>query len=499
MRLDRPAFLARLLGCLGAGAVLVPAVTQSCVFPTERSAELKVVMDPIPDLLRGDVSQLKAAVVDQDGTALPNADVLFESDNPLVITVDPGGRLIASRPGTGRVLATAIGFADAAAAEQDVRVRDLLEVDSIRPREVRYGDTLLIFGIGLNPRRLLQVTLGGIETAIKHFEPLDPPDSNRAGVLTVWVPAPLQPWVNARVLGIDGIAESADSTRVVPIDIFEPNDTVPWDFGTISAPIRNPGLAFEPLASGEDTGADWYRFTIAAPSDLSILVRGGSQAGVFRTRFADLLSWDPVAQSFALGTGAWQVGDRWACADLVRTSLLAPPDSVLFAFRSLPAGTYDLVNEYDEPGGYSLEITAGYRSQLPPDDAEENDICEWAAPLTLNTELALTIDNPGDLDWFSFSLEERASVRFLVEAEVEDSDPEWLVMVDARPDSVRVLFGPPDRIMLPGKYLLVVTESLGVATPYTLTAAVRPFTPPVRDAAARATAVFPAERSRPVR
>ena len=57
---------------LGLGLVLGAGATFACVYPTERSEELRVVMDPIPELLRG------AYLVDPRFSGGGSSDLAFE-------------------------------------------------------------------------------------------------------------------------------------------------------------------------------------------------------------------------------------------------------------------------------------------------------------------------------------------------------------------------------------------------------------------------------------
>ncbi len=49
---------------LGFGLAIGLGTTLSCVYPTERSEELRVVIDSIPELLRGELWALSAQLVD---------------------------------------------------------------------------------------------------------------------------------------------------------------------------------------------------------------------------------------------------------------------------------------------------------------------------------------------------------------------------------------------------------------------------------------------------
>ncbi len=171
-------------------AVISLVLTGSgCVYPNERSEELRVVIDSIPDLLRGETFQLSATVVDAAGVPLENAEVSFLSMDSLSV-VDAGGSLVAVSEGTTEIVATSLEFAGAAPETGLVRIHDLIEIDSLRPAVLRFGDTLQLYGTGLDPERLFAVTVGGAEVIVKSYTPLSPDDPQRFGRLTVWVPPP---------------------------------------------------------------------------------------------------------------------------------------------------------------------------------------------------------------------------------------------------------------------------------------------------------------------
>ncbi len=54
----------RLGRTLGLGLAIGMGATLSCVYPTERSEQLRVVFDSIPELLRGELWALSAQLVD---------------------------------------------------------------------------------------------------------------------------------------------------------------------------------------------------------------------------------------------------------------------------------------------------------------------------------------------------------------------------------------------------------------------------------------------------
>ncbi len=132
-------------------AAVTLAVIHGCVYPTDDSAQLQVVMNPIPDLLEGEIIRLSGFVIDAKGERVPNAEVTFASDNPQVAVVGEENDMLATGPGVTTLVASALGFNAAEPATAQVKIHNLVEIDSVRPRIVRFGDSLHLFGAGLNP------------------------------------------------------------------------------------------------------------------------------------------------------------------------------------------------------------------------------------------------------------------------------------------------------------------------------------------------------------
>ncbi len=465
---------------LGLGVSFGVGLAVACVYPTERSEQLQVIIDPIPELLRGEPYQLTASVVHGDGSPLENAEVEFSSADPLIAAVTPAGEMLGVSVGTIEITATAIEFAEAAVAAQMVRIHDLIEIDSVRPRLVRFGDTLSIFGAGLNPNPFLLVNLGNVEVPVRNYVPVDPQQPNRFGRLVVWVRPPTPFLAQALALGFEGLAVGLDTILVGQRDIYEPNDSIPWDFGDLDRPIRNPALAFEKISRDDSVQYDWYRFTQIAPADRTIIIRsdqvGPESYSVF---FTDALFWSGAAGNFGIGSQSFTIGPSlYACQGIP----FAPPqlqaDSVVIALRDFPAGQYDILAAYTRRGAYDFRIIPQYRSALPPDAAEENDFCDVAAPLSLDATGNLTIDNPHDVDWFRFNVAaDGRSVTFDVNAVEVGADLDIYVLRDDLPTALTLMGfstigGETDVATVPldaGDYFLVVVDFAGVPTEYVLT------------------------------
>jgi len=505
--------MAAILGWASALALLT-----GCEVPTDRSSQLSVQMTEIPPLIIGDSLLLSAQVLDETDT-VTNAEIRFESSDATVLLVNPDGRLQANKVGQAEVTARAIAYARAENATQLVQVRDVYELDSIAPVLVRYGSSVKLFGVGLT--QTIAATLGGASALFKSYTPLDPEQPGRFGILELWVTPPAPLLSQAVLLGFEGILIS-DTLLVTQKDIYEPNDSVPRNLGSIPDSVFNPALAFERVRRGEgQLAVDWYTFTTSQPGDWTVSAwspAGGSRFDVYVT---NSLYWSSALLAsegvgiYAVAPGDWGTGASFRpCDGLGYTygaggehafTFEVSPDSAVFALRDLPAGTYHVFVNYGEGGPFydpatrlsgvaafvdslnlvtplptGLKIKPGYNSILAPDQFEENDYCSVAPQISVPDTLSqLTIDTPHDADWFSFTIDTSQSVRFSVEVTESFADLDTYVIRDWRPDSLVVvdlgLGADGDvasvtagAVLDPGNYFLVVVDFLGVPTEYTL-------------------------------
>ncbi len=466
-----------------------------CLTPTDRSGELRVEMDAVPTLFLKDTVRLTARVVDQAGQPVENAEIQFSSDDQTVVSVDTAGVLLALGVGTANVTATALGFADAPPATLPARVRGLLEVDSVVPKTVRFGERIQVFGVGLNPEPVLFASLSDVEAPIAEYTPDDPEKPDRLGVLDIWVPPPA-PKSAALVLlsGLGGLA-IPDSIRIIQRDFYEPNDTVPSDLGEIPLGFFNPALAFETRGRTDVAQpADWYTFTNTTTQDRTIIMRAKDLAvAPFQVFVTDSLFWNSTLQDYGIGSTSWSIGPGTNfCSGMgfVRAGeaisfAQLPFPIALVALKDLPPGTYHLIAPYvvgGTPLAYELLIASDYISVVPPDPFEENDYCDVASPIPQNllsgNTRNLTIDNPQDVDWFKFTVGAAGlSFSASVLADNAEADIDLYLIGDFRPDSLPVLAigstpGTADAVaqFLPaGNYFLVAVDFAGQATRYTLT------------------------------
>jgi hypothetical protein len=443
-------------------------------------------MDTFGDFIVGESGQLVGRVVDAAGNAVPNTTLSFESDNPSVAAVGPDGRVTALSVGVTAVTARAVGFAGATSDTHPLSVRDRIGIDSVRPNAVRFGDTLQIFGAGLNPERLLLVALGAAETPIRSYLPDDPEAPDRFGTLTVWAAPPASPRSQVAVISLDGARASPETTLVEQQDLYEPNDTVAWDFGSLGPLdfVLNPALAFEPIGRDDSVRADWYRFRHAQPLDRTIVIKPGTAGPASYAGFVTNTLRVLPGGGWGIGSKSWAIGPGlYACGGFPFEPQQRVPDSTVVALRGLPAGSYDVLALYVREGSYGLALLPGYQSVLPPDAAEENDYCDVAAPLVpggLASEL--TIDNPFEVDWFRFTL----ATADLMNVSVEAAEPTALLdlyvfhdgLPDSLPEEARGLAPGPSNGLTSffgaGDYFVAVVDFAGRATDYTLVTTLGP-------------------------
>lgn len=406
---------------LAAGALLLAGVTiATCIYPTEHDAAVHVSLTPVYILFSGHdtVARARAWQIRGPGDSVPIPNVAFtwSTSDSAVATVSAAGRIVGIKSGSAIISVAALNFAAGQRAAADtVRVSAPIEVDSIRPRTVRYGEVLTVYGIGVDSIRLASLDSASlIPNALEDTTYAQGTQRRR-----YWVPFPART-DSLAVLGVyngNGVFGfvHGDTTKVIERDIFEPDDTIPRPIDLDAAPpfaaiptllFFNPALAFERLKRGEKTGVDWYHFTQAEARDLTIILTAPQIAGTFLTFLTDSLGWNGTTQKYFLGRDAWTFGpSSHACHGLGFAPPEAVGDSTIVAFKNAPAGALDAIALYSAAGRYGLGVLAAYQSELPADAHEDDNSCN-AADLrdTVPTPFrdTLTIENPHDVDWIRF-------------------------------------------------------------------------------------------------
>lgn len=461
-----------------------------------------------PVVLRGEQLELSARLWSRtspgDSVEVKNAELVWSSDDPTLasLTAKDNNTTVATGVNSGivQIRAVATGFQGSAPATFSLRVSDPLEIDSVRPVVVRYGEKATMYGVGVNS--LFLASLGGAALVPDTFSVSQ--GAGGLGQFSFWVPPPATSG-KVVVLNPTQIVVAPDSTTVIEEDLYEPNTSAPRVLDLSAGPfpalpaIRyyNPALAFENLSRDDSLGVDWYRFNGAAPgSDMTfIFVAPGLKNGHFSFLGSTVSNPDSVA------TPGWTIGSGlYYCKDHAFKVEQQQSDSLIVALKNLPAGSVDLVSLFTESGRYGLAVVEGYLTSDPAigaDRLEENDNCEladrnFADPAT-RIDLAapfadaLTIDNPHDVDWIRFlvpgGLPQAVTVKTAPRLGASGSgvgDIDLYVLgipVAGSPLDVRGSSrtkGSSESLTLllnPGEYYIVVTDFAGKPINYSLCAA----------------------------
>lgn len=486
------------------------AATLACSDSTEALNQAYVtISSPSPVVLRGDQIELTAKLwarpAPGDSVEVRNAELIWSSDDPTLatITAKDNNTTIATgvNSGTVQIRAVATGFQGAAAATYALRVSDPLEIDSIRPSVVRYGEKVTMYGVGVNS--LFFATLQGATLLPDTFSVTA--GAGGIGQLSFWVPPPATSG-QVLVLSPGQIVLAPESTMVVEEDLYEPNSTAPQTIDLSAGPFAalpavryyNPALAFEELGRDDTLGVDWYRLTgITAGSDLTLMF----MAPTFRNAHLTFLG-ATVNAADSVSVPGWTIGSGlYYCKDHAFTVDEQPAESLIVALKNVPAGSMDFISLFVLSGRYGFAVVDGYVTSDPAigfDRFEENDNCEFAdrnfadpatmVDLASPFSEALTIDNAHDVDWIRFRvpgvLPQLVTFRTAPPAGVTGNkagDVDLYVLgvpvagspLDVRGSSKKK--GSAESLTLtldPGEYYMVVTDFDGRAATYSLCAAV---------------------------
>jgi hypothetical protein len=482
----------------------------SCSDSTEAIDQAYVTISSAsPVVLRGDQLELTAKLWSRtspgDSVEVRNAELAWSTADPTLatLTAKDNNTTVATGVNSGmvQIRAVATGFQGAAPATFSLRVSDPLEIDSMRPSIVRFGEKVTMYGVGVN--NLFFAALQGATLLPDTFS--ISAGAGGIGELSFWVPPPASSG-HAVVLSPGQIVVSPDSMTVLPRDLYEPNDGTPspidlsaGPFPTIPA-VRfyNPALAFENRLRADSMGVDWYRFGGITPgSDLTFIF----MAPTFKNAHLTFLG-PTVTSADSVATPGWTIGSGlYYCKDHAFKVQEQPADSLVVALKNVPAGSMDMISLFFVSGRYGLAVVDRYLTTDPAigaDRWEENDNCEFADrnftdPAT-RVDLAtpysdtLTIDNPHDIDWIRFRVPgivpqtvtfKTAPPAALDAAAAGDIDLYVMaVPVAGSPLDLRGSSraeGSTESMTLildPGDYYMVVTDFAGKPTRYSLCAAV---------------------------
>lgn len=481
----------------------------TCSFPTDKSDQVYVLIDsPAQVVLRGLQPLTVSATAWRrlpggDSAALPNVAFLWTSSDKTTATVDPesgvptAAEITGIKRGQVQVSALAVGFDQAASGSVNLRVADPLEIDTIFPDSVRWGEKVTVIGIGVR-----QIQLGFINGALVRdtFSFPDVP-TTKLDTAEFFVPPPSR---NGPF-----IAASPDAFVIVPnkiigvdtTDLYFPNDTVAAQIeldGAQPYPLHpeilffNPALAFErpPLGSFNELH-EYYNFHHTDTTQALTFIYKPEVVNDTALTFTYLLdSVDESGGNYFIGAGTHflygpGVG-LYICDSLFYFANELVADSIIEPMQPLPTSNLHLLSFYRVPGRYGVTMLDGYHTQIPKDRFEPNDL--WCrdtdtshvdvvrgAPAHVLT--GLTIDRPHDLDFYRFKLlglpSDTDSVTIKVVALNGAADLDLTVMSQDFNTFYDETFGIGTRdsltVRLPsGTYVLSVTDYPGKPTAYAL-------------------------------
>lgn len=413
-----------LLGCAG---LLLAALT--CAFPTDESHGVFVTIDaPTGVLVRGDSIVLVAYAWQRDaaGRQLPLEGVSFHWFSPesSVVAVhdrhDKSAAVFGLNIGTADVFAVPLDYESAEAGFQALRVANTVDIDSVVPDTVRYGQQLTLYGTGLG--RVSRVLLGEADllpdTASFVGDPLG------QGRQRYWVPYPARSDLVVAVAQEGFSAPAADTTVVIPRDVYDPPE------GAAPAEIRldlepgsasgvlfsNPALALTGLGDNARTLHFVRQDTTRA---VTFVV---TTSAAVLAPFVAVLSSQPWS-AIQPGPESWASGiEHHFC----KTLPVSTPDvgQEFLPFTSVQALTgapgpdiyLNVFGEQNLAGRFGIQVLDGYRATDPriaADRFEENDECaaadaRFADPATRINAFpfadTLTMDTPFDVDWIRFKV-----------------------------------------------------------------------------------------------
>src|SRR3989442_12740917 len=413
---QRLAPLVALVAALAAGA---------CVYPTEHDAYVHVSVTALPILIRGNAALATARAWQVLGTGdsaeITNISFVWSSGNASVATVDPSGHIVGIKSGTTTIRAAAANF-DKRSQPGDItlRVAERLEIDSIRPKTVHFGDTVTVFGVEVDSIFQAQLAQGVLIPNVFRRSR----DATGYARSVYWVPPPAHKdslfYIGNGVFGF-----SKDVVQVIPQDLYEtptpPHDAAPATIdldgprpfpGTAFASVLffNPALAFEVLPrdslvpSCGSCGVDWYRLLqTTTPRDLTIIITAPQVKGTFAGVVSDAFD----------GASPWTVGPgSHNCRGKKFSPNEAVGDSTIGPLARVTASSLDAIALFTQPGRYGLTVVEGYLTsnsldaRIVKDGHEEDAYCDAPGAQFLEPypfQANLTIDNPHDVDWIKFA------------------------------------------------------------------------------------------------
>jgi hypothetical protein len=421
-------------------AVAVVGVT--CAFPTDKSDKVFVTLQsPSHVVYRGQEISIHAQawrLIGADTQPITNVDFAFTSGGGSIARVDKDccgyATVTGVNSGNVDIIARLVSFEHAQDADLALRVSNPLEIDSVRPATVHYGEVLTVYGVGVDSMFL--ASLANVALVEYPFSRLR--GSSGAGQISFWVPPPARTdslsYLGAGVFGFD-----TATTVVLKDDVYEPNDTTPsainldlggpWP-GTALAPFLflNPALAFEPQDRGA-AGEDWFRFstndtTQALTFFINYPSTGDTSANTTRTFLLDSLTYDangdpsldPIEKFVGRDSADFISSDFQRCKGFEFSPAQAQRESTTVALKTLPSRALHVMTFFTRPQRYGLVVLKGYLtadSRIQADKYEENDMCHYTDSIpgranpasrihvsTAGFSDTMNIDNPFEIDWY---------------------------------------------------------------------------------------------------
>ena len=419
-------------------AVALACVT--CTFPTDKSDQVFVTLQaPAHIVLRGKEMSVQARawqVVGVDTMPITNVDFAFSSGSNTIARVENTGKGYATVTGVNSgnvdIIARAVSFEKARPANLSLRVSSPLEIDSVRPKVVRFGQVATVYGVGVDS--LFLASLGGTNLIEYPFSRARDPVTG-LGHISYWVPPPARSdslfYLGAGVFGKDTAL-----TQVGKRDIYDPNDTVatridldlggPWP-GTVLAPLLffNPALAFQAVDRVNGVGEDWYRFQTAdTAQSLTFFLSYPSLSDTVAARtflldslyYATGTAGTPSNKFFGRDSADFIGTDFYRCKGLAFKPDQSARDSFSVALKTLPSHAIHVISFYTSPQRYSLAVVKGYVTGDPrigADAFEPNRFCHDTDSIpgrpsprsrvhvtTTGFSDTMNIDNAFELDWY---------------------------------------------------------------------------------------------------
>jgi hypothetical protein len=419
----------------------------ACAFPTDESRGVFVTIDaPTGVLVRGDSIVLVAHAWqrDADGRQLPLEAVSFHWFSPesSVVAVhdrhDRSAVVFGLNTGTADVFAAPLDYQSAEAGLLALRVTNTVEIDSVVPDTVRYGQQLTLYGTGLG--LISRVLLGGAKLVPDTASFVG--DSLGTGRERFWVPYPASS-DQAIAIAQEGFSSpAADSTFVIPRDVYDsPDGGAPPEIRLDSSPgPESPVLFSNPALAS--IGASTRTLHFIREDTARALTFVVTSYAADQLPFVAVLSSQPWSL-IQPGPASWASGIEHQFCKTVQVTTPEVAQSFL-PFTSVQAlaaapGRDIYLNVFETQnvaGRFGIQVLDGYRTTdplIPADRFEENDECvsadaRFADPATRIDAFpfadTLTLDTPFDVDW----------IRFKVPVEGSDTAPRVVtIRTRARP------------------------------------------------------------------